>query len=705
MAKLQHLLRRASYYLNLSNNRSKKQCLSDGEIVYSKNNVCLHSIDKQTNDLNHNFGYLTVKCHYNQINTNEHSDEHKWTLCLQWTPNTCLTNNSKLLEQLCDNQSIDQYFNQNNEVFYSDSQTNAKNRYSIDNDFRNSLQNLDKLSLNLSSNNDRNSLRSIDIKMDSFDDNINRCDLSLINNNNNEFETNSSLESDKEVKRSVSTSESDINLISNSGNSLSINCERDVRRCQSCTTTPIKRHLSNECSQITTFSVDLKQIKSLRLFFGGDKYLDKNIDGCNDSTNGQNGQLVIVSRENFYKVFHFHCGGLDKLSNILNDWDFFHKCDSSKETNYLQFSICRPQLKTEECHPEEKLYISIDEMQWKNSINEFGQIINESDLSKTIFFAGIEPSLRRDIWPFLLHRYEFDSTYAERESDDKIKKEEYYEIEKKLQLMNENEREMFWRNVQSIVEKDVVRTDRSNPFFAGHNNKNIDTMKRILINFGLYCPSMGYTQGMSDLLAPLLSEIKSEDKTFWCFVGMMRMTHFVCSPKDTDMDHNLALLRELLRLMFPLFYEHISQFSDDLELLFTHRWILLCFKREFNESEALHIWESCWARYQTNYFHLFICLAIISVYGEDVISHNMNSDEILFHFSTLSMHMNGDLILRKSRGLFYQFCVLPKISCTLKNLTKSGLEMWDSNKEQLVECVKGLPNVGHLCQCNIGPNY
>jgi hypothetical protein len=112
--------------------------------------------------------------------------------------------------------------------------------------------------------------------------------------------------------------------------------------------------------------------------------------------------------------------------------------------------------------------------------------------------------------------------------------------------------------------------------------------------------------------------------------------------------------------MYPLFYAHIRQFPDDLELLFTHRWILLCFKREFNESEALRIWESCWARYQTNYFHLFICLAIISVYGEDVITHNMNSDEILFHFSTLSMHMNGNLILRKVNH-FYNFKFLSNI--------------------------------------------
>jgi hypothetical protein len=73
----------------------------------------------------------------------------------------------------------------------------------------------------------------------------------------------------------------------------------------------------------------------------------------------------------------------------------------------------------------------------------------------------------------------------------------------------------------------------------------------------------------------------------------------------------------------------------------------LCFKREFPEEDALRIWEACWAHYQTDYFHLFLCVAIVSIYGEDVIDQGLPSDEILLHFSSLAMHMNGDLVLRK----------------------------------------------------------
>lgn len=49
-----------------------------------------------------------------------------------------------------------------------------------------------------------------------------------------------------------------------------------------------------------------------------------------------------------------------------------------------------------------------------------------------------------------------------------------------------------------------------------------------------------YTQGMSDLLAPVLCEIKNESETFWCFVGLMQRAFFVCTPTDNDIDKNLV---------------------------------------------------------------------------------------------------------------------------------------------------------------------
>jgi hypothetical protein len=43
--------------------------------------------------------------------------------------------------------------------------------------------------------------------------------------------------------------------------------------------------------------------------------------------------------------------------------------------------------------------------------------------------------------------------------------------------MTPEEHSEFWRKVQFTVDKDVVRTDRSNLFFRGENNPNVEIMR------------------------------------------------------------------------------------------------------------------------------------------------------------------------------------------------------------------------------------
>ncbi|XP_020790774.1 TBC1 domain family member 16 isoform X1 [Boleophthalmus pectinirostris] len=426
------------------------------------------------------------------------------------------------------------------------------------------------------------------------------------------------------------------------------------------------------------FRVDLGHMRSLRLFFSD--------EACTS------GQLVIASRESQYKILHFHHAGLDKLAEVFQQWKCCRetqiKDQVSDEKSCMQFSIQRPTLPSAETHPEEKLYRRLDVTTWLRHLNHSGQVEEEYKLRKAIFFGGIDPSIRGEVWPFLLHYYSYDSSSEEREAWRLQKRAHYQDIQQRRLSMSPEEHSAFWRKVQFTVDKDVVRTDRSNQFFQGENNPNVEIMRRILLNYAVFNPDMGYCQGMSDLVAPLLSEIQDESDTFWCFVGLMENTIFISSPRDEDMERQLMYLRELLRLMLPRFHQHLTRLGEDgLQLLFCHRWILLCFKREFPDTEALRMWEACWAHYQTDYFHLFLCVAIIVLYGEDVTEQQLATDQMLLHFSNLSMHMNGELVLRKARSLLYQFRLLPRIPCSLHDLCKlCGPGMWDSRYIPTVEC-------------------
>ncbi|XP_075436144.1 TBC1 domain family member 16 isoform X2 [Ascaphus truei] len=426
------------------------------------------------------------------------------------------------------------------------------------------------------------------------------------------------------------------------------------------------------------FRVDLGQIRSLRLFFSD--------EACTS------GQLVVASRESQYKVFHFHHGGLGKLSEVFQQWKYCRetqlKEQVSEEKTCLYFSIQRPNLPSSESHPEEGVYRMLDVTSWLQHLNEVGQVEEEYKLRKAIFFGGIELSLRGEVWPFLLGYYSWESTSEEREALRVRKREEYSQIQMKRVSMSPDSHKEFWKNVQFTVDKDVVRTDRSNQFFRGEDNPNVEAMRRILLNYAVHSPGVGYSQGMSDLVAPLLAEVLDESDTFWGFVGLMQNTIFISSPRDEDMELQLMYLRELLRLVHPRFHQHLLSLGEDgLQMLFCHRWVLLCFKREFPDSEALRMWEACWAHYQTDYFHLFLCVAIIVIYGDDVIEQRLPTDQMLLHFSNLAMHMNGELVLRKARSLLYQFRLLPRIPCSLHDLCKlcsSG--MWDSGSIPPVEC-------------------
>ncbi|KAJ8363523.1 hypothetical protein SKAU_G00123540 [Synaphobranchus kaupii] len=438
------------------------------------------------------------------------------------------------------------------------------------------------------------------------------------------------------------------------------------------------------------FRVDLGHMRSLRLFFSDEARAS--------------GQLVIASRENRFKILHFHHAGLDKLADVFQQWKRCQETQLKDQVldgrSCVQFSVLRPTPPSADTHPEERLHHHLDQATWLSHLNHSGQVEEQHRLRKAIFFGGIDPAVRGEVWPFLLRYYSWDSTAEERGVWRQQKRRQYQEIQQRRTSMSPEERGEFWRKVQFTVDRDVVRTDRSSPFFSGEDNPNVESMRRILLNYAVFNPEVGYCQGMSDLVAPLLIEVPDEGDAFWCFVGLMESSSFISSPHEEDMQKQLMYLREMLRLMLPRFHQHLSQLGEDgLQLLFCHRWVLLGFRREFPHTEVLPMWEACWARYQTDYFHLFLCVAIIMLYGDDVPEQQLAVDQMLPHFSHLSMRMNGELVLRKARSLLHQFSLLPTIPCSLRGLRKlSGPGMWDSDCIPEVECC-GEPSEPRTCPC------
>lgn len=674
--------RASSRILGADKSITKIDVYDDSEVLFCKNNVCIHPLTsiRQESEWIHYPGYLTVttKTFVDQFNKASRS-----TLLLTWIPNS----------SLCKSKSEEKRFYKNIhcEVFdmngalprhnlgiskglRSETVTNSENKSETDGsnvdiqELKNELQPL--------LDDHMNSIRDINAL-------LNRSHITSVNitiskpdieNTNVKDSINSvATDIDKFYLNHEYFISDDISLCYATSNLLSLH-----QKPKSCVEYSVVQKKTN-CRR---FSVDLSQMRSLRLFF--------NDDNCTS------GQLVISSRESQYKILHFHHGGLDHLAQVLHQWHgFLHNIaftPGQKQQNlpYRHFIVCRPEIKKRELHPDEGSVRQITtNFFYGTLINIKGQIEDDLLLRKCVFFGGLEKSLRRTIWPFLLKCYSFSSTFDDRAVLMDIRKQEYDEITcKRLYSMSPEEQIHFWKSVQCVVEKDIARIDRSNAFFYGDDNPNREIMKNILLNYAFHNAGNNYSQGMSDLLAPVLCEIQNESETFWSFAGLLQRSLFVCAPTDADIDRNLNYLRELIRIMLPRFYEHLQCYSSSMELLFCHRWLILCFKREFTESVVIRMWEACWSNYLTDNFHLFLCLAIVAVYADDVVAQDLRADEMLFYFSSLAMYMDGELILRKARGLLYQYRQLSRIPCTLSGLCKRcGPGMWDSEHCPALECV------------------
>ncbi|XP_050298950.1 TBC1 domain family member 16 [Anthonomus grandis grandis] len=661
---LSNIFRRAStYILGYEEEIEKPLNYDNNEVLFCKNNVCVHppAMVRHESDVLHNPGYLTVST---KIFIDQYNDAKRPTLFLTWIPNSDLSRCSLNLHQtsqLYKKQTSLESLTSND----SFSNEQLSRPHSIELKSTNPFLNFETCE-SLSSEESEKNGTMININVD-----ISNPEIEIIQTPDSVKDPTEGFEFSRSA--SVTSSDSQFNWITTPEYLIQ---KHNLTFPESAGSSPVlPARKPHKCRR---FSVDLSQMRSLRLFF--------NDNNCTC------GQLVVASRESQYKILHFHHGGLDHLAQVLHQWhSLLHSIKSAKGVDenlpYRHFMVCRPEVADIELHPEEGQVPKLTEANFRSLFNQSGQLEDDLTLRKYVFFSGMDRGIRKEVWPFLLHVYPYQSTFEERLQIAEIRRQEYEEITRRRLDLNENQLNQFRRKIQSVVEKDVVRTDRSNPFFAGDNNPNLIVMKNILLNYAVYNSGLGYTQGMSDLLSPVLCELKDEVAAFWCFVGLMQRAVFVATPTDRDMDRSLRYLRELIRLMVPKFYEHLEKHKNAMELLFCHRWILLCFKREFPEAVALRMWEACWANYLTDYYHLFLCLAIISVYADDVIAQDLRADEMLLHFSSLAMYMDGELLARKARGLLHQFRQMREIPCSLNGLcTRCGPGIWDSSHSPRVFC-------------------
>ncbi|KAI8961595.1 RabGAP/TBC [Daldinia sp. FL1419] len=298
------------------------------------------------------------------------------------------------------------------------------------------------------------------------------------------------------------------------------------------------------------------------------------------------------------------------------------------------------------------------------------------EVKERIFHGGLDPEdgVRKEAWLFLLGVYDWYSTSEERKAAIASLRDEYVKLkaawwERLVDLGGEGEDGEWWREQRGRIEKDVHRTDRTVPIFAGEDiphpdpdspfaeagtNVHMEQMKDMLLTYNEYNKDLGYVQGMSDLLAPIYAVMQDDAVAFWGFQHFMDRMERNFLRDQSGMRNQLLTLDHLVQFMDPKLYAHLET-ADSTNFFFFFRMLLVWYKREFKWMDVLHLWEVLWTDYLSSSFHLFVALAILEKHRDVIMIHLKHFDEVLKYVNELSNTMDLESTLIRAEALFRRF--------------------------------------------------
>ncbi|KDO80163.1 hypothetical protein CISIN_1g005652mg [Citrus sinensis] len=199
-------------------------------------------------------------------------------------------------------------------------------------------------------------------------------------------------------------------------------------------------------------------------------------------------------RENHSNGF----GAFEKKFDSQSALDFDHKASYDTETIVNEIPVAPDPVEFDKLtlvwgKPRQP---PLGSEEWTTFLDNEGRVMDSNALRKRIFYGGVDHKLRREVWAFLLGYYAYDSTYAEREYLRCIKKSEYENIKRQWQSISPEQARRFtkFRERKGLIDKDVVRTDRSVTFFDGDDNPNVHLLRDILLTYSFYNFDLGYCQ-------------------------------------------------------------------------------------------------------------------------------------------------------------------------------------------------------------------
>ncbi|XP_015896345.2 rab GTPase-activating protein 22 isoform X1 [Ziziphus jujuba] len=116
----------------------------------------------------------------------------------------------------------------------------------------------------------------------------------------------------------------------------------------------------------------------------------------------------------------------------------------------------------------------------------------------------------------------------------------------------------------------------------------------ILEAYALYDPEIGYCQGMSDLLTPIISVVEEDNEAFWCFVGFMKRARHNFRLDEVGIRRQLGMVSKIIKCKDIHLYRHLEKLQAE-DCFFVYRMVVVLFRRELTFEQTICLWEVIWA--------------------------------------------------------------------------------------------------------------
>ncbi|RQM27406.1 hypothetical protein B5M09_007848 [Aphanomyces astaci] len=174
------------------------------------------------------------------------------------------------------------------------------------------------------------------------------------------------------------------------------------------------------------------------------------------------------------------------------------------------------------------------------------------------------------------------------------------------------------------IQKDVARTHVALPFFSLHGMAS-DWMVRILFLFAKTHEDIGYSQGMHEILAPLLYVFGTDVDLAWsqhaeadafaafeCIMHLLAPLHLTSKhqPTRTGVQVQMARLHTLLRQHDATVWLQLNSLGVHPEY-YSFRWYITLLAHELEMNDTLRLWDALLADSKRFAFVHYVCVALI----------------------------------------------------------------------------------------------